>query len=224
MTQPTNPNDFLLGGAGKSASFHNVGDTVTGKIVTTPEVRQKTKMGTGEPEKWDNGDPKLQLVITLATDERDPHDPDDDGVRKLYVGGSKKPESHSMHAAVAAAVVTSGAKGLEVGGTLTVTYTGDGVSKTPGFNPPKQYSATYVPAAAGFLAADQQTPAPAATAAPATPAPAAAPAVAPAGPLAEHIATAKTLIASGLDDATVLAAAPSLNESIIAALRNAAAA
>lgn len=218
MTQ--NPNDFLLGGAGKSASFHNVGDCVTGKIVTTPEVRQKTKMGTGEPEKWDNGDPKMQLVVTLATDQRDPADADDDGVRKLYVSGSKKPESKSMHAAVAAAVVASGAKGLEVGGTLTVTYTGDGVSKTAGFNPPKQYSATYVPAANVALMGGDPQPAAAPAATPAAaPAPAA-----PAGPNPEHIATAKTLIASGLDDATVLAAAPSLTPEIIAALRNAAAA
>ncbi|WP_426566410.1 hypothetical protein ACPPVT_07640 [Angustibacter sp. McL0619] len=214
MTAQPSANDFLLGGGGRSASFLTVGATAKGQIVSTPEVRQKTKMGTGDLETWDDGSPKLQLVVTLATDERDPADAEDDGVRKLYVGGSKKPESKSMHAAVAAAVIASGAKGLEVGGTLQVTYVGDGTSKTAGFNPPKQYQAVYTPAAAGFLGTDQ---------AQSAAAPAVAPAAAPAtGPAPQDITTAKSLIAAGLDDATVLAAAPSLTAEVVAALRNAA--
>jgi hypothetical protein len=151
MSTTPDPNTFLLGGGGKSATFPQIGATVTGKITQTPEVKQKTKMGSGDLEFWDNGDPKLQLVVTLQTDLRDPADDDDDGIRKLYVAGSKKPESKSMHAAVAAAVQNAKASGLEIGGTLTVRYISDGKSNTPGFNPPKQYDAHYVPAAADFL-------------------------------------------------------------------------
>lgn len=136
----TTAEQFLLGGGGKSASFPEVGTTVTGKIAGKPEVRQQTDMS-GNPLTWDNGDPRLQLVVPLQTDER--LDDDDDGVRNLYVKGSKDPKSKSLHAAVAGAVQAAGAKGLEVGGTLTVSYVGDGVASTRGFNPPKQYEAKY---------------------------------------------------------------------------------
>lgn len=140
MTTQTDPNAFLLGGGGKSASFPEPGTTVTGTIADPPEVRQQTSMN-GDPLTWDNGDPRLQLVVSLKTQQRE--DPDDDGIRKLYVKGSKDPKSKSLHAAVAAAVAEAGAKGLEVGGTLSVTYTGDGVASQRGFNPPKQYQARY---------------------------------------------------------------------------------
>ncbi len=149
MTQQS-AEQFLLGGGGASARFETVGASVTGTIASPPEVRQQTKMGTGEPLTWDNGDPKMQLVVALATQLRD--NDDDDGIRNLYVKGSRKPESGSMHAAVAAAVSAAGAKGLDVGGRLTVTYTGDGTASTPGFNPPKHYTATYTaPDASEFL-------------------------------------------------------------------------
>lgn len=150
-----NPDDFLLGGGGKSAKFETVGAKITGTITVRPELRQQTDMVSGLPETWDGGDPKMQLVVSLQTDERDPEDPDDDGVRKVYVKGSKKPESKSLHAAIAQAVREAGAKGLEIGGRLTVTYVGDGVPTTRGFNPPKHYEASYVPAATNYLAGEQ---------------------------------------------------------------------
>lgn len=162
MAHPNDPNAFLMGGGGKSAKFETHGATITGTVARMPELRQQTDMKTGEAEAWPNGDPKMQLVVALQTSELDPADPDDDGVRNLYVKGSVKAESKSMHAAVKEAVRRAGAKGLEVGGTLTVTYTGDGVSTTRGFDPPKQYEATYVSAAAGFLADAAPAPAPAA--------------------------------------------------------------
>jgi hypothetical protein len=152
-------NDFLMGGGVKSASFPTVGTTVTGPIVRKPEVRQQTDLTTGEPKTFSNGDPMLQLVVQIGTDQRDPADPADDGVRGLYIKGA-------MLAAVRAAVRAAGAKGLEVGGILTVTYTSDGTVAKRGFNPPKLYSATYQPptssaAADAFLgAAAPTTPAP----------------------------------------------------------------
>lgn len=132
---------FLLGGGGKSATFENVGDSITGTVEST-EVRQQTDISTGDPQTWPNGDPKMQLVVTLQTGQRE--DADDDGLRSLYVKGSKKPGSRSMHDAVASAVRSSGAKGLEAGGTLTVTHDGEEPSSTRGFNPRKLYSAQYV--------------------------------------------------------------------------------
>src|SRR5690606_12535312 len=135
----TNPTDFLLGGGTKSAKFDRVGDEVSGTIASPPEVRQQTGITTGKPKVWENGDPMMQLVVGLQTDQRDPADPDAAGVRAVNVKGSKKPESKSRHAAVARAVRASGAKSLGVGGRLTVRFVGEGVAERRGFNSPKHY-------------------------------------------------------------------------------------
>lgn len=211
MTTTPDADRFLLGGGGKSAKFDTIGATITGTIHAKPEVKQQTKMGSGELDFWDNGDPKLQLVVTLATDQRDPDDGDDDGMRNLYVKGSQDPKSKSLHAAVAAAVTASGAKGLEVGGKLTVTYVANGVSKTAGFNPPKQYEATYIPAAAGFLGTGDAAPAATQPAIPAQQAGSTGP---------TPVDTARQLIAvGGLDDVQI-GQATGLAPAIVASLRN----
>lgn len=131
-----NPDQFLMGGS-KSASFLEIGATLTGTISEPPVLQQQKDMKTGDLQVWPDGNPKMQLVVTLDTDQRDPEDPDDDGKRRLFVKSGLK-------AAVARAVRSAGATRLEVGGKLTVTYTGDGKQEKRGFNPPKQYSAEYV--------------------------------------------------------------------------------
>ena len=130
----------LLMGSGRSASFRTVGTTVAGVITEEPEVAQQRDFESGEPAFWDKDktEPKMQLIITLQTQDRDPEDPHDDGVRKLYVASS------NQRKAIAAAVRAAGKNGLAVGGVLSVTYTKDGV-KTGKGNPPKEYAAQYVP-------------------------------------------------------------------------------
>jgi len=142
---------FLLGGSVTSAKFEGIGDSVTGKISDQPEMRAQTHMQTGKPLTWDDGSPKMQLVITLQTDEQDPSDADDDGKRRIYVKGSKKAGSKSMHDAVAGAIRTAGAARLQVGGTLAVAYVGNRKSEVIGFNDAKQYEAKYTPPSAGFF-------------------------------------------------------------------------
>lgn len=137
---PQSADAFLLGGGGKSASFENIGDSITGTVVST-EVRQQTDLS-GNPRTWDDGNPIMQLVVKLQTTHRE--DQDDDGVRAVYVKGSKKAGSRSLHDAVATAVRSSGAKSLEEGGTLTVTHDGTEPSSTRGFNDRKLYTASYV--------------------------------------------------------------------------------
>jgi hypothetical protein len=83
----------------------------------------------------------MQIVVQLQTEEHDPADPDDDGIRGLYI-------KSGMLNAVREAVRKAGAKGLEVGGVLTVQYVGDGERKNKAFDPPKLYTATYVPPSA----------------------------------------------------------------------------
>lgn len=158
QTAPPSLDDFLLGGGesrkGRSLSFKQMGTTHTGTICAAPEIRQQRDPDDGSPKTWDNGDPMWQIVVPMQTTLRSAEVDDDDGVRFLYVSGSRKPESRSMHVAVADAVRAAGASGLEVGGQLTISYVADG-PKRPGAsavsNPPKQYSAQYVPAANAAL-------------------------------------------------------------------------
>jgi len=145
-------NDILMGGGVTSAAFPEVGTTVSGRICWGPEARQQTDMDTGEPKTFPNGDPMMQIIVHLETAERDPANPDDDGVRALYI-------KFNLLNAVRAAVKTAKAKGLQIGGVLTVTYSGDGEQKKKGFNPPKLYTATYQPpaaAAANAILTDSQ--------------------------------------------------------------------
>lgn len=60
------------------------GQTITGEIIDVKR-RQETVFGSGEPAEWPNGDPKLQAVFVLQTDERDPDLDDDNGQRNLVV-------------------------------------------------------------------------------------------------------------------------------------------
>ena len=141
--------------------------TVGGRITERPTVEQQRDISTGDKKFWSDGNPMMQLVVTVQTNERDPQIDEDDGRRRLFVKGQ-------LQKAIADAVKTVGGRGLEIGGTLTVTYTHDGVATQRGFNPPKQYTAQYVAAAANAL----HTPDPGSVpqqqyAAPAAPAPAA---------------------------------------------------
>lgn len=130
-------NDFLMSGGAPAAKFPTIGTTVAGTITQQPEVQQIRDFSTGEPLYWPDGKPKMQLVVTLATDQRDPQTPDDDGRRRLYVKGL-------MRTAIRDAVRKAGARGLEVGGRLEVTYVADGERKG-NLNPPKLYKAAYTP-------------------------------------------------------------------------------
>jgi hypothetical protein len=127
--------DFLMGGGIPSAKFEKPGTVVSGRIARTPEVQQQRDFDTGKPKFWDDGTPQKQIVVQLQTQLRDPQIPDDDGVRVIYIRGN-------MLTAIRQAVRAAGAQ-LETGGTLSITYTGDGEPSKRGFNPPKLYSATY---------------------------------------------------------------------------------
>ena len=131
-------NDLLMGGGVKSASFPDkqYGTTVGGLIVRTPVTRQQTDFKTGEPLTFANGDPRMQIVVQVQTELRDPAEPLDDGVRGLYLKAQ-------MMQAVRDAVKAVGGKGLEVGGHLAITYVRDEpTTQGRGFDK-KIYTATY---------------------------------------------------------------------------------
>lgn len=155
---------FLSGGGAPSAKFAAFGDTYAGQIVERPTVQQQRDFQSGEPKFWKDGNPMMQLVVTIATQQRDASKPDDDGHRRLYVKGALK-------AAVQQALKAAGAKGLEVGGVLSVTYTHDGEQSNPKMSAPKQFKVTYTPAATAALSTPDPAPQPAPVAAvPSTPA------------------------------------------------------
>lgn len=185
--------DFFAPRASHSWKFTNPGDTHTGTITEVSDARQATEFGSNEPAFWDREKtrPKMQVAVTLDTAERDPQDANDTGKRTLWVVEDGR--SGSILSAIRQAVHQAGAGTIDIGGQLTVTFSGfDPNSKNPA-NPRKVYSASYVPPApAGGMFTNQEpaqpvaqpaAPAPAAPAQPvAAPAPAAQPAVAPATP------------------------------------------
>ncbi len=124
----------LLEGGAPAAKFPEKGTVVRGTVVAAV-AQQARDMDTGKPKFWDDGNPVMQLVITLQTDERDPKIDADDGQRRVFAGGK-------MLAAIRLAVQRSGGK-LDVGGRLAVKYTDDGEATRRGFNPPKLYAAQY---------------------------------------------------------------------------------
>lgn len=157
-------NELLMGGGSKAARFDGIGVTVTG-VIEDVTAKQQTDFTTGDLKFWPNGDPMYQVLVRLQTSERE--DGDDDGVRTLYVKGK------SLTNAVRDAVRKAGGRGLEVGGTLTVAYIGDGPQERKGINPPKLYTAEYAkpnPAAAANAALGLAEPATAPAPAPAAPA------------------------------------------------------
>ena len=140
----------FFGGTGiPSAKFPTIGTVVTGTITEPPVQSQQSEIGTGKPLTWDDGKPRLQLVITLQTKERDPEIEGDTGIRRVFCTGTKVSEGGGMKGAFQRA----GIRDLPVGGALTIKYSHDGQRSSAAYSPPKQYEVTFVPPnpAAGFL-------------------------------------------------------------------------
>lgn len=219
--------DFFAPRASHSWKFTNPGDTHTGTITEVSDARQATEYGSNELAYWDKERtrPKMQVAVTLDTTERDPQDANDTGKRTLWVVEDGR--SGSILSAIRQAVHQAGAGTIDIGGQLTVAFSGfDPNSKNPA-NPRKIYSASYVPPApAGGMFTNQApaqpaaAPAPAAPAQPVAPAPVAqpAPAAAPAQPVPAPATPAPVpavpdavrqavtaLIGTGQDDATIAA-------------------
>lgn len=167
--------DDLLAGGGKSFKFENPGDTVTG-VVKAVQVRQARDFDTGKPSFWDDGQPQEQIAISLATDMRDPADPQDDGERNIYIKGWG-----GQLQAFRAAVKTGGKPAP--GDTFTASFTRFGAKPDRGF-PPKEFIYQVVKASAlDGLVGGQPVAAPQPVSAPAAQ-PTSAPAPAPVAPAA----------------------------------------
>lgn len=219
--------DFFAPRASHSWKFTNPGDTHTGTITEVSDARQATEYGSNELAYWDKERtrPKMQVAVTLDTAERDPQDSNDTGKRTLWVVEDGR--SGSILSAIRQAVHQAGAGTIDIGGQLTVAFSGfDPNSKNPA-NPRKIYSASYVPPApAGGMFTSQAPAQPVAqpAPAPATPAaPAAQPAPAAPAPVAQPAAPATPAPVPAVPDAvrqavTALIATGQADEQIAATL------
>lgn len=215
----------LFDSSSKGVKFDTIGAAVTGVVTAGPRERQQTKYGTQEPDFWPNGDPKMQILVDLRTDQR--VDANDDGERTLYVA------SKNMKRAIGEALRASGAGDILPGGTLTVSYIGnDPASKNPA-NPAKLYQAQYTPPVSAFAqpapAAAPQAAQTAPTPAPAAPAPvvqstpaaqqpfaAPQPQAHPSGLSPEQVGQLQQLRAAGIPEATVVTAIGATPEQVAA--------
>lgn len=135
MTTNYDNDALLMGSGGRSAKFENKGDKVEGTIMRVSN-RQRTEMGSGAPMTWPDGNPKMQLVIQLLTEEQ--ADDEDDGMRNLYV-----PIPSAMQRAIADAVRSTGQRGLGEGGLLAIQFHNTKEPEVRGYSPQKLYRARY---------------------------------------------------------------------------------
>jgi hypothetical protein len=127
-----------------------------GEIVAEPKKVQQRDFITKEPKFWTTGDkgPMWALVVTLQTQERVPNDPQDTGLRRLFI-------QSGLRTAVQAALEKA-RSGMTVGGKLWVMWTGEKPSSGGG-NPAKIYQAHYEAGVSGGQAQEFfQAPEPAA--------------------------------------------------------------
>ena len=212
--------DFFAPRASHSWKFTTPGDTHTGTITEVGDARQATEYGSNELAYWDKERtrPKMQVAVTLDTAERDPQDASDTGKRTLWVVEDGR--SGSILSAIRQAVHQAGAGTIDIGGQLTVAFSGfDPNSKNPA-NPRKVYTASYVPPApAGGMFTNQEPAQPAAQ--PAAPAPAPTPAApvaqpAPVAPVAPAPAPAAQPVAAPVTPAPVPAVPEAVRNAVSA--------
>lgn len=186
-----------LAGGSPFLKWETPGTTYTG-VITAVELRQSRKFESTDLDFWDDGSPKMQCVLTLATDYRDAAYDDDDGTRMLSINlwsGQKK--------ALVAACKAAGVPEPQPGQKITVTHTaGIGNAKSP-----REFTYVLADGPAGVAQALAEP-------APVQPVAVAAPVAA-----ANPVEIAKQLLQAGATPADA-AAASGLPETVVAALAN----
>lgn len=129
------PNDLLSSKSVPSLSFKDapVGTSYTGTITDLRTVQVRNFDDPNKLEFWDDGKPKLQIEVTLATDYIDDSVEEDDGTRRVYLFGQKL-------SAAKAEMKAKGFEKLEKGFKFTITFTGEKPATNKRYNPVKQYS------------------------------------------------------------------------------------
>ena len=132
-SQAIDPNAIIMGSSSRTAKFASHGDRVWGTIMSA-KVRQQTDLE-GKRKFYDDGEPMLEVVITLLTDLAEGDD--DDGMRTVYARGQM------LQAIRSAAVKAGSPKGIADGGVLFIQYMSDDQPKKKGHSGAKRYFAKY---------------------------------------------------------------------------------
>ena len=180
-----------LASGGTYLKWEHPGTTYTG-IITDVAMRQSRKYESTELDVWEDGTPKMQVVLTIATDYRDQAQQDDDGTRMISINlwsGQKK--------ALVAACKAAGVPEPQTGQRFTATHvSGIGNAKAPRVF---EYTLTAGPTGVAAALDVEQASAPSTGANP--------------------VETAKQLLAAGMSTQEV-ATASGLPETVVAALAN----
>lgn len=202
MTQPQDQDPFAEVSR-PAISFNNApfGTTYIGTVIDLPKKVQSRDFATGKPAFYDDGNPKMSVVLGIRQANGEEN--------SVWAGVPS-----NLFSAIANAQKEAGSR-ISLGGTLTITLTGERPNdKDPKLNAIKLYEARYTPAdpLADTGAAPAAAPATAAPAAPAAAAPAAAPAASPATPAAAAPPAAspaaigeqiKVLLGAGMTDSQI---------------------
>ncbi len=127
---------------GKTVSFLVKGTVVKGTLMEDPVLRDQIDLKTKEVKTFKDGNVRTVWVFKLQTDERDPSDPEDKGVRSLWA----KPDALKK---IREALKAQGLSRMPIGSTLEIAWTGE--IPTDGY-PIKTFSVRITPPPAGFMA------------------------------------------------------------------------
>lgn len=138
---------LLFGRSGPpAAKFPKPGDFVEGTLVSK-DTQQAAEFNAKDPtdrsklKTYDSGDPKLELILILQTDVRDPNLEDDKGVRRVFV-------SYSMQQSLQQAVLDAGIrKSLPLGSRIRIEFSHEVPNKMGSGNPRKEYKISVTPPA-----------------------------------------------------------------------------
>ena len=144
--------DSIDSQSSKSFKFQNPGDSVSGVIesVTASQMHVYDSLNqrpTNQPDFFQDGSPKLQVIVTIDTGLTDPSVEDDDGRRSIYIKGYGIQRRAWLQAIRNAGLRK--ASEIKPGDRFTAKFVGyDPQSKNPN-NPAKMYEYAATPAAAG---------------------------------------------------------------------------
>lgn len=144
-----NEADLFLSGGAPGQKFPEVGFKWGGTILSW-EMSQQSDLTTGELKFWEDGKPKMQLIITMqgeatgytfdwngrSFDKKTL--PDDDGVRRLFVKGA-------LQSAIGKAMRDVRAR-TEVGAYIEIVRTADIPPTKKGYSPTQTFKAQWTPA------------------------------------------------------------------------------
>lgn len=130
------------GAGGKTVSFLTKGTVVKGTLTEDPVLRDQIDLKTKEVKTFKDGNVRTVWVFKLQTQERDPDDPEDKGVRNLWA----KPDALKK---IREALKAQGLSRMPIGSTLEIAWTGE--IPTDGY-PIKTFSVRITPPPAGFMA------------------------------------------------------------------------